>query len=467
MNNNNLNDITVSNIGRTVDQQPASGTNPNCVQNCQQSEHKNSHCRCNTSDQERAGLLQDYLEAIKPVTSTLLLLPLDPEGKAPVILDQHRLNDSQTRDLLHSPEEAIKAIEQGKRGFALYAGRPDYGTENLVFTDHDDVSRWPPETIPETLKVISGSGSGYHQTYVNQGDVGNAFGKDEMDGAGEVRAENWYVVTPGSIHPSGGIYHMVANVGVAKLAPTDLPDELRPASSSASSETSSPESEFKNVEIESLPRDFSPVEVRNSWGASLGEIRGVSSKLDTLLETYIPPEHPSTSEADMATVALLLYWGFDEDDIANIIRSCRNRTKMRRDDYVSRTIARTTLTKRIPIDPDLGQALVKKTLDREGEPPVSPISINVIGGAFRILGGKSTITELVDSGLIPWEDSKRDSVRRRATRVMEVFEEAGYVSWTRDGRTTVWTDEGLDQLQMSHPMHSDIDDNNHTTKSRP
>jgi hypothetical protein len=109
-----------------------------------------------------------------------------------------------------------------------------------------------------TLTVVSGSGEGFHQTFENVNDVQNAKGKDSLDGAGEVRAQNQFVVLPGSIHPSGGIYHISSNPGIAKLTPEDLPSELRPrdeASNEGSNDPDRPDSEIPDS-LSDIDADF-------------------------------------------------------------------------------------------------------------------------------------------------------------------------------------------------------------------
>jgi hypothetical protein len=110
----------------------------------------------------------------------------------------------------------------------MYAGRPSHGTEGVAFADHDDPEAFPAPTADPTLEVLSGSGRGPHETYRNDLDdpVRNA---RLPNGAGEVRAENWYVVVPGSVHPTGGVYHITEDREVATLADSDLTDDMRPA----------------------------------------------------------------------------------------------------------------------------------------------------------------------------------------------------------------------------------------------
>jgi len=228
-------------------------------------DHENPVCTCNTSDTERAALLKEYLDALtENGWPGVRLMPLDEEGKRPIITDRCGLDSDEAKSLLVDGEDAIRLIEQdGERGFCLYAGKPEHRTSGLVFTDHDDPDRFPADS--DTLTVISGSGRGYHQTFENEGDVRNAKGKGELNGVGEIRAENQYVVLPGSIHPSGGIYHIESNPGIGKLESDDLPEQLLPRSKTPTSE---------------------PTELDTEVPASLGEIDAdfnVESRYQTML----------------------------------------------------------------------------------------------------------------------------------------------------------------------------------------
>ena len=51
-----------------------------------------------------------------------------------------------------------------------------------------------------------------------------------------MRAYNLYVILPGSIHPSGGIYHIESNRGIGKLESDYLPEQLLPSSQTPPSE---------------------------------------------------------------------------------------------------------------------------------------------------------------------------------------------------------------------------------------
>lgn len=201
--------------------------------------HENNLCTCNTSDQQRAKLLREFVTALAEAGwPDVRMMPLDSEGKAPIIQGRCSLDSDEAQSLLANPEEAVKLIREGAKGFCLYAGKSKHGTEGLVFTDHDDPDRFPADA--NTLTTVSGSGTGYHQTFKNTGDIQNAKGKGKFEKAGEVRAYNQYIVLPGSIHPTGGIYHVDSNLGIGELEPTDLPKELLPSSETPQTLNSKP-----------------------------------------------------------------------------------------------------------------------------------------------------------------------------------------------------------------------------------
>ncbi|KOX93399.1 hypothetical protein AMS69_05575 [Haloarcula rubripromontorii] len=285
--------------------------------------HSNPVTIWNTSDEERADLLADYLDALERACPNPRLIPLNETGKAPAIARTCPLDSQQAHEMLHTREEAIAAIEQGANGFALYAGRSDHGTEDLVFADHDDMHAFPLDTLPDTLTVVSGSGEGYHETFVNADDVQN--GKSD---AGEIRASNWYVVLPGSIHPSGGIYHLEESRPLADLETADIPEGLLPAGSCE---------EHEEIDLSKGSGDGT---FTNEVGMPLSAVREYDEELDGLLNT---PPRPNTDTQDDSRIDAALVWRlcfhhFGLPAIAAIWRQYRPRPKVERDDYVQMTL---------------------------------------------------------------------------------------------------------------------------------
>jgi hypothetical protein len=305
-------------------------------------------------------MLREYLAVyVATFGEVPRLMPLDDEGKAPIIQGTCRLDSPDGRSHLVDGEEAVRQIrDEGARGFALYAGKWDHGTQDLVLVDVDDRESFPYEAFADTLTVLSGSGRGEHFTFRNAGDVANAQGKDDVDG--EVRAHNWYCVTPGSIHPSGGVYHVVDDQPIADLTAADLPSELRPGSTEPST--------HEVVQLD-LPVDHERGPFENDFGMRLEAIRERDAKLDALLTDLHPAGYgypPPTSEADLAAASKLWFWRFTAQQIAGIMRTYRRRGKIvTRDDYLARTISKTTGGEQM--EPDAEQRdlppLLQKALD--------------------------------------------------------------------------------------------------------
>lgn len=182
------------------------------------------------TDRERANHLQGFCNGLRDEGwSDIHLMPLNENERGPVITDRCRLDSKEALSYLDTPEEAARQIrENSVRGYYLYANKESHNTGNLIITDEDEPEEWPK--IRETLTVVSGSGSGIHRYWINDGWQRGSEGKGELDGIGSVRVVNTGVVVPGSIHhESGGIYHVVNNCSPAPLSPSDLPEGLQPS----------------------------------------------------------------------------------------------------------------------------------------------------------------------------------------------------------------------------------------------
>jgi len=426
---------------------------------CDHDEHANSKCICHTTDSERAKLLWDYLQVLEQHGwDSPRLMPVGSEGKAPYIAERHiGLTQPNIHDLLYSPQEAIEAVRTGAIGFCLYADRPKHNTKGLVFLDRDEPDQWPD--LGDTVRVVSGSGTGDHLTFSADGEIQNAKGKGELSGIGSVRGPNWFVVLPGSVHPSGGIYHMDENPGMADLSSDQLPRELQqgplPASELPDGVVSGATSNLNpNASLQS---GFSADDVTNDIGIPLEDVRQVSRWLDYLLSVVDPDEYESLSEADQATVRYLLIWRFEPTDIGRILRDCRDRRgrvdpedhphKLWRDGYVERTITNTGIP--YQVDPDLGKALVEDAKERKGRrPSAGSKSLREVRDAFQNLGTELTTTEIAESSYVGWRGSKKDSVRKRVCRCIDIFDSAGYIEWEKDGRQNIYIENGLTDLRI-------------------
>lgn len=257
---------------------------------------ENPHTKANTTDDERADMLADYLELLADeFGETPRLIPLDDEAKAPIITGTCGLDTERGRSYLVDGDEAVRQIrEDGRRGFAIYAGKPEHNTEDLVLVDVDDRETFPYEDFPATLMVLSGSARGEHFTYRDGGDVNNASGKDGVDG--EVRAQNWYCVTPGSIHPSGGVYHIYKERSIETLHNEDVPTALRPASDRQDTDTEDYEPD-PSADVKAVTR-------ANTW---------IAEYLAGLLD------NPDRSKKDFAACRKFASAGVSEEDARDVL----------------------------------------------------------------------------------------------------------------------------------------------------
>lgn len=215
-------------------------------------------------------------------------------------------------------EQARKRLGQG-----LNVGVAATGKDIVIF-DLDNLQKY--EFSKETLAVKTRSGK-LHKYYMNGGDVKNADGKGQYAGCGEVRAQWKYVVAPGSYVPcdknvSDGVYRVSIEKQPVLLNANELPPEFQPTP------TTNP--------IQPLIMDGS---FRNQYGWTIEDIRERDEKLDELLSNT-NVGYPSASEADMATLAKLIYWGYTDNEASIILRKFRDREKLLRDDYINATLAK-------------------------------------------------------------------------------------------------------------------------------
>lgn len=304
------------------------------------SDHTNPIDADDVSDDERADMLAEYLDAYENAFGRRpRLMPLDDEGKGPAITARCSLDSPTAEQMLVAADEAVRRIrESGARGFALYAGRDDHGTSDVVFIDDDDPEAFPDDELPATLTVLSGSGRGSHYTYRNAGDVRNARGKEGVDG--EVRAENWYVVTPGSVHPTGGVYHVTDSRPIATLDAETVPESLSPrttptAADGAGTTTASTGGDAADLDATETPGiDYDPA------GTDVDTVR----RAETTLTTYLTAGAKAAgytdgngegdrSRADWAAVRTFVEWGVPEADAREALAESPHSKVGERADY--------------------------------------------------------------------------------------------------------------------------------------
>jgi len=250
------------------------------------------------------------------------LIPCVKHGKEPDVPKGESWKATKWRLSL---TDARKRIQAGLNVGVVATGR------DFVFFDHDDPEKF---TLPiKTLTVQTRNGK-LHKYYVNGGDVKNADGKGRYKGCGEVRAEWKYVLVPGSYVPpdenagagATGLYRVLVAKPPAKLYAKDLPREFQPS--------------FTPEPTEDKPRPMMAGSFRNQYGWSIEDLRRRDKKLDELLSILQPAGYPSPSEADMACLSKLLFWGYTESEAVDILRHFRGRKKLNREDYVKATLSK-------------------------------------------------------------------------------------------------------------------------------
>jgi len=246
---------------------------------------------------------------------TPYLIPIAQNSKHPDVPEGESWKDPRYQ---LTPEQARKRLTQN-----LNVGVAATGQDLLIF-DLDNPKKYTFQK--ETLTVMTRSGK-LHKYFLNDGTIKNADGKGQYAGCGEVRAAWKYVVAPGSFVPSDketgdGIYRVIMERQPTTLNSDELPKEFQPTP------ITSP--------IQPLVMDGS---FRNCHGWSLEDLRERDEKLDGLLKKS-NSGYASASEADMATLSKLLYWGYSDNEAITILRHFRDREKLMRDDYIKTTLAK-------------------------------------------------------------------------------------------------------------------------------
>lgn len=286
------------------------------------------------SNEIRAALLWEYLRSIQNVCPNPRLIPLKEESKEPKIVGQCKLDSDEATEMLHTPSEAVSAVRNGHPGFALYAGKERHNTENVVLIDHDDMEVFGLDTLPETLTIRSGSG-GFHELFVSpdNDDIESSSGE-----WGEVRSHNWHCCVPGSIHGSGGVYHVSGLREPSILTESEVPERLEPSSGNRNG--GGDERDFS-------PDDFTPSaainEYENELDITLGKCRQHDPKLDAYFNDPYP-EHLDTrddSQIEAKLVWRLRYNYFSYDRIYDILPHRprgRKEWKSHDESYIRRTV---------------------------------------------------------------------------------------------------------------------------------
>lgn len=116
-----------------------------------------------------------------------------------------------------SPEDH-KTVQQIE---PWYKANGNYGvcateSNDLVICDSDseEFSKLLEEFLPETFVVRSGGGGKHYYFSCDRLEANRKWADPE----GSIRSNNWYVVGPGSVHPSGSQYQVLENREIASVS---------------------------------------------------------------------------------------------------------------------------------------------------------------------------------------------------------------------------------------------------------
>jgi hypothetical protein len=317
---------------------------------------------------QRIDEAYDYYKAQGRPLGNIFLVPIRAGGKSPDTLRVYDRNEDGTFGSVAAgarltPDEARRRIENGSNvGIITISEEDKLKIYSLVFLDFDvknGKTLAPEEKIVQYIReknhfAYRTRSGGYRIVAINDGRFENSkfiYGgefvpEDQRIEAGDILANRKYTVAPGSFAPTDanstpdatGYYSLYNDAPIRVLDNADLPDWF----------------EFGNVELTETQKqtirtlkinfDSDPTENKH-WktkgGLSVDDARGMDEQLDDLLEgADHTGKSGSRSEADFYTMAKLLFYGFDEQQTAEIIRFYRPYAKTMRPDYLLHSIAK-------------------------------------------------------------------------------------------------------------------------------
>lgn len=409
------------------------------------------------SDRERAEYLKEWLSSYEQAGIRPKLMPLGDEGKAPIAKNKFRVFDNdddpteQANKAVVSGDEAVRRIQNGENGFVCYAGRPEWGTEGIVFADHDDPERYPYPTGEPTLTVATRRGT--HEHYLNDPNdpVSNA---KVGDGEGEIRAHNQYVLVPGSIHPSGVVYQIENNYPIQTLSDTQLDDKHRPVVASNPDtppiETDVEVDEEYELDIERLGETINSLGIDTPVkNPGIRLKRALRSKKGNRIQAlwtghYDDAGHPNDrSKAECALASYLGFWFEGNWGTVSTLMDVSCSQHPTTDNGDPRKWANREDGYRASLKPYATQGPTKNMrgplrLNNEERPDSSSVLRRSVRNVTKALG-LATRQEIMDYDAD--EASQWDEVDRKERSVRNALswlEDEGLIFWYRSGRHTYY-----------------------------
>lgn len=265
---------------------------------------------------KRAKEFHKLLDRI-PETAKVVFLPARKGEKAPNVRGKIK---EKVREIALTPTAAVEWLKTG--GNVCVYAFPD----GLCFIDIDNPQSVDINRFPRTFTVKTRNG-GFHLYYLNPGIEKNFILKRDGKKIGELRANWQYVLCPGSYVPpdedahegATGVYEVIRDGQIVTLD-FEVVREF-----------------IEHVDKKEKKKPTPKTDYFNKYGMSLSEILEKDEKLKGLLSD-LNPGYPSRSEADLAAVDRLIFWGFSEESIKDILRVCRSYEKTERDDYLDHTV---------------------------------------------------------------------------------------------------------------------------------
>ena len=264
----------------------------------------------------------------KEIMDRIHFIPL-PEGKKkpPAVLVDKTKGEKATDDKFRlSTEQAVDRIRSGKNvgiyaepnGIMMFDMDADKGK---IVIPNEVIS-----TFDETLTVMTRNG-GRQLYYLNNGKFKNKIHYYNGIQSGEIRADTYYGLAPGSYvakdddatPEATGVYTIVNDAPMVEL--NGIPNGI--------------------TIKDDIPKKEIVIESQHTWKNDLGmplyEIRRKNQKLDTLLKGA---NESDRSASDMAAVQVLYFYRFTDSEIAGILREYRPYEKTERQDYIDTTISK-------------------------------------------------------------------------------------------------------------------------------